>query len=287
LADRCAHHPDRDATARCASCGSAVCSTCLLPAQGRCRPCEEQGRALGEGLSIGAVLRAGLLLWRSAIIPVAIISTGFAAPYAFADGVADRFKLDVLESMQVKGVVQLFLGLVGTVAVARLYVLCDRGAPLRLGPALVFALRRWSAAVAVSLIAGLIVSVGLFLLVVPGLIAAINFCLAVPLLAATELDPNQVLRRSRALVLGERFKLFGPLAIAWVASAGLECGLEYGANRLGERLGDPALSLLVDYVLEIAVGMLDAAFLAVLVAVFARIARRGDAVVQGLGNQLA
>jgi uncharacterized membrane-anchored protein len=214
----------------------------------------------------------------------------FAIPAAAADLVCDALKLSFPEDAQLQGSVALVVGVVGTLAMTRLLVLASRGAPLRAGEALLFALRRWPAAVALTFITELIISLGLLLLVVPGVVAALNLSLALPLLAATRLDANQAMRRSKALVAGERRRLFWPLLLSFVATAlpgQLLAMLPAILSASAPSLAAPVPAALIAFATEAIAGLLGGFFLAVLVACFAKIARRGDVALQGLGNQLA
>ncbi|HEY3450108.1 MAG TPA: hypothetical protein VGK67_27390 [Myxococcales bacterium] len=224
---------------------------------------------IAQGLHLQPLLAAAARLYRSAFAPVALVSCLFALPYAAADSAARRLGLSFLDSAQLRGSVQLVLGMAGSVAVARLYLLAaTREENLTLLAALRVAARRWPAGLAVGLVSGLAMGIGTALLVVPGVIVALNLSMALPLLAATDLDANQVLRRSAALVLGHRKRLFPTFAIAWLATAALSTGVEQVAEWLAGALAHPVAGFAIDFGYEAAAGMLEAGLTAVLVAAY-------------------
>jgi len=233
--------------------------------------------ATGTELATGAVLRDAGRLYRSAFGPLLVVAAAFAVPAAACDRLVDAWRLDWLDASQVRGVVQLLIGVVGQIAVARLLVVASRGEPPRAGSALRFAVGRWSAAVVVSMITSLILAAGLVLLVVPGVLVALDFCFATPLLAATRLDANQVLRRSRSLAWGERWRLLPPLALAAAASSLAATGLDYARGRVVDVLVTPLAQAGVAFLAEAAIGLTDAVLLAVLVAAFSLRSLRADA----------
>ena len=171
-----------------------------------------------EGL---AARRSLLLAWRliretlSRSLP---LSLALALPFVAFDLAADGSALTDLERYQLAGVLQLFIGLAGTLALARLFLGAARRTPFTLGQALLFAVRRWPTGVAASLFAGLVIGIGVLALVIPGVIAALTFSLMTPLVAATELDPNQVLRWSKSLTYGDRVGLLKVFAAALLIS---------------------------------------------------------------------
>ncbi|MBI5548508.1 MAG: hypothetical protein HY901_31890 [Deltaproteobacteria bacterium] len=224
-----------------------------------------------ENLGVRATFAGSAALYREAFSPVAAVAAGFALPYAALDEALHRWRLSWLEASQLRGTLQLLLGVVASVTMARLFVLISRGERPRAPGALWYAIKRWPEALPVTLLTSLIVSIGLLLLVLPGLVAALNLSLAIPLLAATDLNANQVMRRSRALVFGKRRRLVLVLGLAFCATSGLGAGLQEAANLACRSLAEPTGRLLVWFCLELALGLLDAALLSVLVGGYRRV----------------
>ena len=239
---RCAAHPERLAQAACSRCGVPVCSTCALPVEPLvCRACEERRRSLElQPPSAGRTLQLAWSLYRAAFGRLLGISAVFAVAFAAADHFAASRGFGLLGGLQLSGLVQLLVGTVGTVAAARLFLQAGRRLPLDAGEALRTALRRWPAAVLATFVVNLVVGFGLLLFVVPGLIAALSFCLVTPLLAATRLDANQALRLSRSLVDGKRLGLLLPLGAALAVSSLPSLAITLGASRAGLMALGPA-----------------------------------------------
>jgi glycerophosphoryl diester phosphodiesterase family protein len=95
--------------------------------------------------------------------------------------------------------------------------------------------KRAGALLGVSLLTGIGVGVGLFLLVVPGLILFTRWSLAVPAVMLEGRSPREAMRRSAELVNGHGWQVF---AIFITVSAGA-----FGASFLLERLLEPPLGL--------------------------------------------
>ncbi len=92
------------------------------------------------------------------------------------------------------------------------------GRPVRAGESIVRGLRRALPVSAVSLLAMLITVLGLILLVVPGVIAAVILSVAVPACVVERLGPIESLRRSDDLTGGFRWRIFAALVAFSVAT---------------------------------------------------------------------
>ncbi|WP_193369526.1 hypothetical protein [Pelagibius marinus] len=79
---------------------------------------------------------------------------------------------------------------------------------------------------AVAIVSGLIVIFGLFLLVVPGLIFAAMYWVAVPAAVVEKTGVKDSLSRSAALTSGERWKVFGIIVIIGFAQVFFERGID-------------------------------------------------------------
>lgn len=73
---------------------------------------------------------------------------------------------------------------------------------------------RWPALLTVSVVVGVLVSVGLMLLVAPGVLAYLVLALAAPVVAMERSGVGDSLRRSALLSRGHRGRIFGALALA-------------------------------------------------------------------------
>jgi len=100
-------------------------------------------------------------------------------------------------------------------------------------------LRNFLPIVAVSIVFGLAVAFGLILLIVPGLMIATAWCVAVPSLVAERLSIGDAFGRSAELTRGNRWRIFALFLILWVVTMliSLIAGAIAGA---GLAFGDPA-----------------------------------------------
>jgi uncharacterized membrane protein len=84
-----------------------------------------------------------------------------------------------------------------------------RGRPVVVGDALRRGLSRFLSLLAISILVGLGVGIGFMLLIVPGIILALRWAVAVPACVVENLGPIDSLRRSAQLTQGHRWKIFG------------------------------------------------------------------------------
>ena len=75
---------------------------------------------------------------------------------------------------------------------------------------------RLGSMLAVSILMGIGVGLGLMLLIVPGILLAIRWAVAVPVVMLEDLAPRAAMRRSQELVLGHRKDVFIVLANIWI-----------------------------------------------------------------------
>jgi len=128
------------------------------------------------------------------------------------------------------------LSLVGTAVVqGALIEAVDQERTQRSGSVFRAAWQRGGALLGVSLLTGIGVGVGLFLLVVPGLILFTRWSLAVPAVMLEGRSPVEAMRRSRELVKGHGWPVFVVfLTVTAVA---------FGASFALERMLEPVLGL--------------------------------------------
>jgi hypothetical protein len=83
------------------------------------------------------------------------------------------------------------------------------GRPIRFGSSFAIALRRFFPVLGTLICMGVVIGFGFVLLVVPGLIWATMFAIAVPACVVERLGPFRSLGRSRFLTKGNRWKILG------------------------------------------------------------------------------
>jgi hypothetical protein len=98
--------------------------------------------------------------------------------------------------------------------------------------------------IAVSIMAGILVMLGLILLIVPGIIALAWTMVSTPVVAVEELTSWSALKRSRELVRGHIGHVLGTMALSWVIvlvlviGSALAMGLVFGVFGLAGRLSN-------------------------------------------------
>lgn len=111
-----------------------------------------------------------------------------------------------------------------TAAVTHLTIQKLRGLTAPLGQVIGRAFRVVGPVVLVSIVVALLTSLGLILLVVPGLIVATMVYVAVPAVVAEKAGVGEALSRSRALTKGERWKVFAVLLVILVIYYAVSAG---------------------------------------------------------------
>ncbi len=84
-----------------------------------------------------------------------------------------------------------------------------RGRPVRIGESMAVGVRRLGPVLVASIVTGLVQTLGLFLLVVPGLIAMVMFFVTEPACVVERLGPFDSIGRSVDLTRGYRWAIFG------------------------------------------------------------------------------
>jgi hypothetical protein len=111
------------------------------------------------------------------------------------------------------------LNLVSQAAVLVIAFQYLRGHPASIGEALGKGLERFFPILGLVILFTLGLSVGLILLVIPGIILAVVWSVSVPACVLEGTGPVASLRRSAALTKGHRWKIFGIYVLIWIASA--------------------------------------------------------------------
>lgn len=124
---------------------------------------------------------------------------------------------------------------------------------------------RWAALIGVSTVVGALVSVGLMLLVVPGVFAFLLLALAAPAVAMERSGIGESLRRSAALSRGQRGRIFGVVALAVLIGT---LGGAVVTAVLGSLFGqhDPVTTLLITQGIGAVVGAFTGAWTGAVIA---------------------
>lgn len=133
-----------------------------------------------------------------------------------------------------------------------------RSRPVSIAGSVARGLQRFFPVVGTSLLTSIIVTLGIFLLVVPGVIASIMLALALPVCVVEKLGPVDSLSRSAELTKGYRWQIFGTFFAVGIVE--LVAVLALGVTRHSDTL---ALYLVLLFV----VAVLFRAYQSVLVAI--------------------
>lgn len=100
-----------------------------------------------------------------------------------------------------------------------------------LGECLATGLRAFLPLLGVSILFGLAIVGGMILLVVPGIMIAVAWCVCVPVLVAERTSVTGAFGRAGALTRGNRWRIFGLFVLVWIAA--IVVGAIVGAITLG------------------------------------------------------
>jgi hypothetical protein len=133
-------------------------------------------------------------------------------------------------------ILTLILSPIGSAAVLKVIAGEYADQKVSTGEALNFAMGRFGALLGTSLLAGLIIFLGLLALIIPGIILAVSYSFVGQVVVLEGLNGMDALNRSRSLSLGYRWRIFGILfligflqgILQQVINAALNAGLPLG-----------------------------------------------------------
>jgi hypothetical protein len=137
-----------------------------------------------------------------------------------------------------------------------------RGRGFFFGECLRVALRRSPAILALSIVATLYAGLASLLLIIPGLIVFCMYAVALPACVAERLGPLKSMSRSAFLTKGNRWRIFGLLALLYIIGAVLEQLVSFVAGRVVGGL----LALAISTPFDVLVGAYSAIVVAALYA---------------------
>jgi hypothetical protein len=125
-----------------------------------------------------------------------------------------------------------------------------RGRRFTFAAALQIGFRRLAAVIGVNLLVGILAAAAAIFLIVPGVIACCEYAVAVPVCVVERLSPTASMGRSRFLVKGKRWRIFGILTLAYVPTLGLRVTLFYVVTYIVAVTGGLQLSLMTFFLLD-------------------------------------
>ena len=189
------------------------------------------GVTIGLVFLFGAFPGVALQLLVSSIDPTVLVMTvaGYALP-----GIIALFLLQWFVSQVIGSVVQ---GAVVGPMLAQ-----DQGRRASFGESLAAAMRSFVPLVGFGMLLGIGVEIGMTLLIVPGILIYLMWCVAPSALAAEREGMFMALNRSQELTEGSRWKIFAILLVLETASFVLSAAVAFLASRLlGINLSVPRL----------------------------------------------
>jgi hypothetical protein len=122
------------------------------------------------------------------------------------------------EEIWVKSIVDLIIGQIVTVTLIYGCLQALRGRQVSIGESLSEGLKRLGAAIVVAIVVAIGIGVGLVLLIVPGMILATMWAVAIPAATIEKAGVGGSLSRSSALTRERRWRVFGALLVAGLIS---------------------------------------------------------------------
>ncbi|MCX6929756.1 MAG: hypothetical protein NT154_42065 [Verrucomicrobia bacterium] len=208
-------------------------------------------RILGEAV---VLLRRRWLLFSAVILTVWLpgnLLTDYLGYYVFEDGA-------IYHQMRVTTWIE---GIFGPIYIgAMMYAL----ARLKLGQevtykeAMLVGLKNWRRLFAARFFAGLIVILGLFALLIPGILLLVRYALLDCVVVLEECDSSKARQRSNDLTKGRRWQIFGAGALCFIGLNVLGI-LLYLPQSIAEPLNLMAYDVIVDCLIDIAYALIQIA----------------------------
>jgi hypothetical protein len=165
------------------------------------------GVILGLALLIGAV--PGL------IITYLFVQMGLGSPEAITSGAISSSA--IIAAVLVSGLVSVVIAALVQGALTRATVVASEGGKVSFGDSLSTGLSVVLPLIGLAIISGVGIMLGMILLIVPGVILALMWSVAVPALVVERVGVFEALGRSNALTKGAKWKIFGLALIILVA----------------------------------------------------------------------
>jgi hypothetical protein len=138
------------------------------------------------------------------------------------------------------------------------------GRPFRIGRCVSVAVGRMWVILGVSIVASLLIGIGLMLLIIPGIIIALVLWVAVPAAVVERRGVGDSLGRSRELTDGSRLRIFGLLVIIGIISGALTFGVSMIMGLMMSAGGGSSIGfILVSALTSALVGLLQSVVTAV------------------------
>lgn len=171
-------------------------------------------------LSLGSLLSQSFAVYLRNLIPFLLLGTFVFVPwivlryFGAQARVADPRPIEVLSGLVQMLLAQLLAGALTYGVVQQL-----RGQPAGVGALVSHGASSFFRVLGTGLLSGLVIGLGLVLLVVPGLIFAVRYFVAVPVAVMEGRAGTEALARSKSLVDGNGWVIFGSFLVVMVITA--------------------------------------------------------------------
>lgn len=187
-------------------------------------------------LSVGDILDRGLKVLFSRLLTFFLINLVVLLPLVGLIFLFIKFitlsVTSVLIAFGVGTVLFAVLWFVGIAAQLKIIEQMHIGRRVGIGEAVLFALRRVGPLLLVSIVYGLAVLIGLFLLIIPGMIFFCMYAFASQAVVLEGLGPIAGMNRSEKLTKGFKWRIFGILLLIGVLTLLLDAGLVIGMSAI-------------------------------------------------------
>jgi hypothetical protein len=208
--------------------------------------------AAAPGFSAGQVIGRSFSVWFGNFVPFSFVALAVFLPEILFvvvmpdQGSAGWNVLDRLVSM--------LCGVIAEGAIAFGVLRALRGERTGIGALLERGLGKSRKVLGVSLVVAIIEVVGTVLLIVPGLMAACAFFVAVPaIVIETGADTDSAMKRSRVLTKGNRWAILAVLAVVVAVRLAVGGAADVGAGLVEDLLPHPVPAVLVSVVIALTV----------------------------------
>jgi hypothetical protein len=182
------------------------------------------GDILDRGLKI-LFSRLGTFFAIDLILLLPLLAVELALPW-IVEGNPNPYV--VLASIPVVLFLMIVLGAVAGGAVIQVIAKAYVDEPVSAGSAISFAFSRAGALIGTSILVGLIIMIGLFLCIVPGIIFALMYAVASQVVMLEGLSGGGAMSRSAELTSGFRGRIFGVLFLVGLFTALITGGIQLG-----------------------------------------------------------
>jgi len=219
-----------------------------------------------EGLDIGGVLRTTIEITRRNIGPMLLLAAVFGSlPVLVIDLAATLAHVSAQSVNLLARLVSFLSGMVLQGALIHLTLAHLDGRGATWNESIAAGLKTFRGLFGISFIAGAGVFLGFILLIAPGVMLGVMWCVAGPVLVAERRGLSPAFTRSAALTRGHRWKIFALLLIYWFSVALILLVASFGLGVLIGVFADTGSAALVGAALgALVMGLLNGPIFAVL-----------------------